>query len=207
MKCYNHLETEAQANCEICHRPFCRECLVQLQGHPFCTRCRTRPDFLEVSGLAQGTCRPGLAFFLGLIPGVGAICNGEYIKAILHIVIFGFLITIQSSAHLGTFEPLFGMMIGTFYCYMPIEAYQTAKRRILEAHGLLVPPPSIQAGQASLWGGILLTVMGTLLFLNTISPDLLERVLRFWPLVLIGFGVHRLWVHFNIQPKAEETRK
>jgi hypothetical protein len=206
MKCSNHAETEADASCDICHRAFCRECLVELQGHPFCTRCRTRPDFLEVSGLGQGTCRPGLAFFLGLIPGVGAICNGEYIKAVLHVVIFGFLVSIQSGTHLGTFEPLFGMLTGAFYFYMPIEACQTAKRRILEAHGLIVPPLPIHGRAASLWAGILLTVMGTLLFLDTIKQDLIEQVLRFWPLALIGFGIHRLWVYFN-HPKAEEKRK
>jgi TM2 domain-containing membrane protein YozV len=33
-----------------------------------------------------------LAFILGFIPGLGAIYNGEYNKAMIHIVVFGALI-------------------------------------------------------------------------------------------------------------------
>jgi hypothetical protein len=206
MNCNNHSEIEAAANCQICAKAYCQQCLVDLRGNHFCLKCRTRPDFQEISGLGQGLCRPGVAFFLGLIPGVGAICNGEYIKAIMHVVIFGFLISIQSGTHIGTFEPLFGMLISAFYFYMPIEAYQTAKRRILEAHGLTVPPSPVEAGAANLWTGVLLMGMGILLFLNTIQSDLVERILRFWPAALIGYGVFTLWTFVN-RSTTEEKRK
>lgn len=206
MKCIYHPESDAVAQCQICSRSFCADCLTNLQGANFCAGCRARPDFMNISGIGQSGCRPGVAFLLGLIPGVGAICNGEYIKAIVHVVIFGFLISIQSSSHLGTFEPLFGMFITVFYFYMPIEAYQSARRRLLEAHGLEVPHPPLMAGAGNLWAGIILTVMGVIFFLNTIHPDLLGQILRFWPVVLIGFGVFALWKHFNDQGVGKEEK-
>ena len=52
---------------------------------------------------------PGLAFLLGLIPGVGAIYNGQYVKGLMHVVILGILISIVSSGSAGGMEPLFGM--------------------------------------------------------------------------------------------------
>ncbi len=75
---------------------------------------------------------PGLAFLLGLIPGVGAIYNGQYVKGLMHVVILGVLISIVSSDEAsGGFEPLFGMMIGVWVFYMAFEAYHTARKRQL----------------------------------------------------------------------------
>src|SRR5216683_6017498 len=36
---------------------------------------------------------PGLAFGLGLIPGVGAIYNGQYAKGLVHVIIIGLMIS------------------------------------------------------------------------------------------------------------------
>ena len=72
---------------------------------------------------------PPLAFVLGFIPGVGAVYNGQYAKGLMHVVIFGSIISILSSGAARGFEPLFGMMIPTFVFYMAFEAYHTAKKR------------------------------------------------------------------------------
>ena len=55
--------------------------------------------------------RPGVAFVLGLIPGVGAIYNGQYAKGLIHVFILGMLFTIVGSNDVGGFEPLFGVLI------------------------------------------------------------------------------------------------
>src|SRR3972149_770027 len=78
---------------------------------------------------APGAPSPGVALALGFIPGVGAIYNGEFAKALLYIIIFGGLISLMDSSASRGAEPLFGMLLAAFYIYMPIEAYQTAKRR------------------------------------------------------------------------------
>ena len=42
---------------------------------------------------------PGLALFLGLIPGVGAIYNGQIVKAMVQVLIFGSLIATDIPFH------------------------------------------------------------------------------------------------------------
>src|SRR2546430_12949330 len=40
---------------------------------------------------------PGLAFGLGMIPGVGAIYNGQYAKGLVHVIIIGLMISILAN--------------------------------------------------------------------------------------------------------------
>ena len=69
---------------------------------------------------------PGLAALLGFIPGVGAMYNGEYTKGFIHVLIFASLI--WATDHVND---LFGLGIAAFVLYMPIEAYQTAKAKLM----------------------------------------------------------------------------
>jgi hypothetical protein len=70
---------------------------------------------------------------LGFIPGVGAMYNGQFMKAFVHVVIFVLLII--ASDHLSG---LFGILIGFFVIYMAFDAYKTAEARRL---GLPAPDP------------------------------------------------------------------
>ena len=72
---------------------------------------------------------PGLAFVLGLIPGVGAIYNGQYAKGLVHVIIIGLVISILSNGSAHGLEPLVGLMLAGFWFYMAFEAYHTAQRR------------------------------------------------------------------------------
>jgi divalent metal cation (Fe/Co/Zn/Cd) transporter len=63
---------------------------------------------------------------------VGAIYNGQYVKGLIHVVVFGLLISIVGNDEMGeNLQPLFGMMIAVWIFYMAFEAYHTAKRRQL----------------------------------------------------------------------------
>jgi len=57
--------------------------------------------------------------------------NGEYAKGFIHVLIFATLIWMTDHV-----SGLFGLAIAAFICYMPIEAYKTARARELG-----VPPP------------------------------------------------------------------
>jgi hypothetical protein len=134
---------------------------------------------------------PGLAFILGLIPGVGAIYNGQYAKGFIHVVIFGLLISMASN---GThdLEPLFGMLIPAWIFYMAFEAYHTAKRRVLgqqvdELSSLFATRPS-----GAPIGPVVLIGTGVLFLLNNLGLLRFSQVMRFWPLLLIGLGVYKL---------------
>src|ERR1019366_7316784 len=43
------------------------------------------------TGYVYADVSPGLALFLGMIPGVGAIYNGQYAKGMVHAIIWGVL--------------------------------------------------------------------------------------------------------------------
>lgn len=70
-----------------------------------------------------GSASPVLAGLLGFIPGVGAMYNGQFIKALLHVVIFIVLIGIT------THFPLGGLLIAAWIFYQVFEAAQTAGAR------------------------------------------------------------------------------
>jgi hypothetical protein len=64
-----------------------------------------------------------LAALLGFIPGVGAMYNGQYAKAIAHVVIFAVLASL--SDHSG----VFGILVAAWVFYQVFDAYQTALAR------------------------------------------------------------------------------
>src|SRR5450631_3994112 len=153
MNCVTHPELPAIAYCRTCGRALCERCERSSQGIIYCEQHLPVP--VGAQGKAAGAApdpqyspytaplptaappvraegaSPGLAFILGLIPGVGAIYNGQYIKGLIHVVILGVLIGIIDSGQAsGGMEPLVGMLIGTFVFYMAFEAYHTAKRRL-----------------------------------------------------------------------------
>jgi len=143
---------------------------------------------------ADQSVSPPLAFVLGFIPGVGAVYNGQYAKGLLHVVIFGSIISILSSGAAQGFEPLFGLMIPTFIFYMAFEAYHTAKKRrdgemvdefsgLVRAHG-----PRSRFPVAP----ILLIVFGLLFLLDNLDLLKIGRLLRYWPALLIVLGLYLL---------------
>jgi hypothetical protein len=64
---------------------------------------------------------PSVAGVLGLIPGVGAMYNGQYFKGLIHVVVFVVIISITT--HYG----LFGLFIPAWILYQAFEAFHTAK--------------------------------------------------------------------------------
>ena len=129
---------------------------------------------------------PGLAFLLGLIPGVGAIYNGQYAKGLVHVVIFGLIISILSSGGMeGLFVPL---LIGWIF-YMPFEAYHTARKRqmgqTVDEFSSLVPLKNRTSSKA---GPIVLIGGGVFFLLVNLDLIQLYQVVRFWPVLLILLG-------------------
>ncbi|HTB98347.1 MAG TPA: DUF5668 domain-containing protein [Terracidiphilus sp.] len=79
-----------------------------------------------------GAPNPAAAAVLGLIPGVGAMYNGQFFKGLIHVVIFAVIISITT--HYG----LFGLFIPAWILYQAFEAYHTAMAR---RDGLPLPDP------------------------------------------------------------------
>lgn len=141
---------------------------------------------------------PGLAFILGLIPGVGAIYNAQYAKGLIHVVVFGLLISLASS-DLDDFQPLFGILIPTWVIYMAFEAFHTAKRResgqALDEFSSVFALQSYKSGTPV--GAVILIGVGIIFLLHNFGWLRLSELLRLWPLILIGVGAYRLYVRFH----------
>ena len=140
------------------------------------------------------------------IAGVGAIYNGEFFKAAVHVLIFGSLV--QLSSFRGT-SALSSLLAFGFYWYMPFEAYYSAKKRGLKNRGVDLETPFDRLYQRldaiekkELWGGIALIVLGGLFLLQNFDILRIDWIGRlFWPAVLIGIGVWLLKRHQERAPQ------
>lgn len=139
---------------------------------------------------------PGLAFGLGMIPGVGAIYNGQYAKGLVHVIIIGLMISILDNNSAGGLEPLIGLLLAGFWAYMAFEAYHTAKRRLhgqsVDEFSSLIP----MRGGASKFPAapVVLIALGVVFLLNNLQILELRRMLRYWPVLLIALGAYMLYV-------------
>jgi len=130
---------------------------------------------------------PVLAFVLGLIPGLGAIYNGEYNKALLHIVIFAGLILGISLDFGSGIEAVLICALVIFPFYMAIDAVRTIKARQTGAN---YQDPLENWTKQRGFGPILLIVLGALFLMKNFGLfDILRLRDLFFPLVLIGLGV------------------
>lgn len=149
---------------------------------------------------------PGLAFFLGFIPGVGAVYNQQYAKGVIHVIVFGLLVAIVDSGG-NSLGPLFGMMIPLWFFYMAFEAYHTAKKRQLglpvdEFSSIL--PTKNHAGSKA--GPIVLITSGILFLLITTDVIEMYQLVRFWPVLLIVLGAYLLYSRARDERRTEEAR-
>jgi hypothetical protein len=150
MSCAIHPQNVANAYCRTCGKALCPQCQHNVRGAIYCEDCLASrlgdaapPPGAAVPspGMAAPLPRipdapsPGLAAFLGFIPGVGAMYNGQFGKAIAHLFVFiGLWWASRSAPHLGW---VFGLMIPFWIFYMVFDAYRTAHAREL---GLPAPP-------------------------------------------------------------------
>jgi hypothetical protein len=210
MKCAVHTDRDATGFCRNCGKAMCPECVREVKGALYCEDClagllgsvpgktvATTPlgSSVVVVGatpavVPQGP-NPGLACALGFIPGLGAVVNGEYTKAIIHVLIFAALIGLLSSDLPGGYDAFLGVLLAVFYLYMPIDAYRTAaaKRAGEAAPGLF----GAQAKADLPVGALVLIVLGVLLLLSNFGLLREEWLGAVWPAGLIALGGWLLW--------------
>jgi len=200
MKCAVHPEVDATGYCRNCGKAMCPQCTREVQGALYCEGCLatmvTRPQ--NVSGGPH----PAVALLLGFIPGLGAVYNGEYVKALIHLVIWGGLFAMGLNESAGDATPIIWVIFGLFPLYMAIDAYRTAKMR---QSGVSVPAavdaftdvapgtPAAAPGSFRPTGAIFLIGLGVLFLLINFGVLEGEWFRRGWPLILIGLGVWLIW--------------
>ena len=194
MNCTKHPDIAAVAFCRTCGKPLCQTCQRQFEGTVVCED-HAPQQIVPPAPRVDTDVSPGLAFVLGLIPGVGAIYNGQYAKGIVHVVIFGLLISITSSGGASGYEPLFGLLIAIWYFYMPFEAYHTARKRqlgeVVDEFSSVLPLRGHRTGFPL--GPIILIALGVVFLFNTLGWFRIEDIVRWWPVALIVLGGYLLF--------------
>jgi hypothetical protein len=141
---------------------------------------------------------PGLAFGLGLIPGVGAIYNGQYAKGLVHVIIVGLMISILGNGGASGLEPLLSLLLAGFWAYMAFEAYHTAKRRLqgqpVDEFSSLIPMRGSSKFPAA---PVMLIALGVIFLLDNLEILELRRMLRYWPVLLIALGAYMLFIRVS----------
>ncbi len=136
MNCANHPQAPVAAYCRTCGKALCEECKRDVMGAIYCEPCIAArlqvgaPVSAGAAGPVPPSGSPNLAVatILGMIPGVGAMYNGQFLKALIHVGIFASIITV--SEHVPGGE-VFGFVSFFFWCYMVFDAYKTAQARQL----------------------------------------------------------------------------
>lgn len=124
MDCVNHPGVSATSFCQNCGKALCAHCVRTAPGgQVLCEPCfgvwqNYQQPFAQVR---VGSPNPVAAAVLGLIPGVGAMFNGQFFKGLIHVVIFAVLV---SMAHISG---IFGIFIPAWILYQSFEAFHTAK--------------------------------------------------------------------------------
>jgi hypothetical protein len=210
MKCANHPLNDSVAYCAQCGRPLCETCRREVKGTSYCETCLAAkvhsPTWSSAGQHGTGP-SPGAALALGFIPGVGAIYNGQIVKAMVQVLLFGSLIALANRVH-GPFGTIFGMGAFAFYFYMVIDSYQTAKAK---QTGQPVPEwlgASDLKMDAPLGAGLLI-VLGLLFLLDNLGVPVFSQIGKFWPLLLIILGLallqKRLARHDTGGPPGQEA--
>ncbi len=148
MNCANHSDVTAAAYCRTCGKPLCTACGRNVSGAVYCESCLAERVAQGTAGasysqtvMSEGrgvppnspNAKPVLAAMLGLIPGVGAMYNGQFMKGILHLGVFVAMIALADR-----FGPIMVPVFFAYFFYCVFDAYKTAEAMQL---GLPLPDP------------------------------------------------------------------
>jgi hypothetical protein len=210
MKCAVHPELDATGYCRNCGKPMCAACSRPVRDVLYCEDCLAKITGLAtpvVPGVStdpafanaprRGGSHPTAALLLGFVPGLGAIYNGEYNKALIHIVVFAALIVGLNSDLGDGPETAVALLLAGFIFYMALDSMRTAKAKIT---GEVVADPLESWSKDRPVGPIILIAMGGLFLLNNFGFFSFFQIHRFWPVILIAVGVlmfrNRMGSHF-----------
>jgi Domain of unknown function (DUF5668)/B-box zinc finger len=137
MNCANHPDVAVVAYCQSCGKPLCAACMRSVGGVVYCEPClqarvAPSPGTQAFPGGPGYHAHPLLAGLLGFIPGVGAMYNGQFVKALAHVLIFAVFVSLSDKSF------VFGLMVAAWVFYQVFDAAQTAKAR---RDGLPLPNP------------------------------------------------------------------
>ena len=143
---------------------------------------------------------PGLAAFLSLFPGLGQVYNGQIARAFVFFFAWVGSIYLTASGH----EFPFAFVIPFVYLYNLIDAWKGSTAINTRFLGGKTEPEEDAGVESPVWGA-LLALLGILILFNNLGWLDLERLARWWPLLLIAVGAYFVYASVQQKKKAGES--
>ncbi len=180
---------ESQEKCEACSKLLCAECAHKIKGKPFCQDCLVLGAewAMTVKGLRLPADSPRRAAICALIPGMGAVYNNEYLKAITFFAVFASLVMMGDRVN-----GVFGFGAFAFLVFTIFDAYRTAEfrmRKRLESGDVAENAP--RQDRTIVGWGVFLIILGVLFLLQNMIPYYFLS--RLWPLLFILLGAYLVY--------------
>lgn len=198
MKCSYHPDLDSANSCATCSRPLCASCSHSIKGRIYCQDCIVEGASLAAVARSPqvASYSPARAAFFALIPGIGAVYNRQYSKALVHFATFISLIL------LADYVPeVFVLAAISFYIFTIIDAYRSAQwilRKRIQDPAFSEEDDEIQL---PLWGGLLI-LLGAVFFLSNLGVFNLRQVIDFgWPLLFVAAGAYLILAYLFKTPQ------
>jgi hypothetical protein len=193
MKCAYHPEAESQELCSACNKFLCAECAHKIKGKAYCQDCLIEGAEWAATfkGLKLPSDAPRRAALCAIIPGLGAVYNNEYLKAVTYFSVWTALAIMGSRIH-GVF--VFASIV--FVLYTMFDAYRSAEATLRKR--IQSPAETSRHDRTIIGWGIFLIILGIFFLLDNIIPY--DYVNKLWPLVFILLGGYL--VYYAVKKKT-----
>lgn len=142
-----------------------------------------KPDYPPPPPNRDKTSVASKAALCGIIPGVGAVYNQDYMKAVVHLAAFSGLCIFAEA------NGVFGLLAFVFYIFTIFDAYRSAldprKKREFSSDQINMP----------LWG-VVLIILGAVFLLDSLDAISIRAITKFWPLGLVFLGCYMVFQYF-----------
>src|SRR5713101_8110192 len=192
MRCFYHPEVDSVVECRICGHPLCQGCRLEIKGGSYCGDCLEarlkggQPPVGPFAGTEPKS--PKVAGWLSILPGLGLVYLGLYLKALVVGLIFIGTLHIAHQTDLG------GPLTGFWFFAKILYAVQEARRlNRLRAGMALVQEPAIPDEKESPFWGAVQVGIGALFLLDQFDLIRFGQIFeKFWPVLIIALGLQIL---------------
>jgi len=197
MYCSYHASNVARVVCTNCERALCTYCDHRIKGHPYCQDCivhgiENLSSFR--SSRRQSKRRSRLAALCALIPGMGAIYNGQNFKALVHFVS---IVGLFKLSGIRLLEAPFVLAGAIFYLYSIVDAYRTGNRIAAGENPKADEERLKRAFRERATGvGLLFLIVGIGLLIYIVKPFSIELI-RLLPVALVLLGGYLIVAHLK----------
>jgi hypothetical protein len=191
---------ESQESCNACKKLLCGECAHKIKGKAYCQDCLVEGAewAATIKGLKLPTDSPRRAALCAIIPGLGAVYNSEYLKAVTYFAVWAALALLGARVS-GVF--VFAAIV--FVLFTMFDAYRTAEAMVRTRLKAVPVSEAFQRDKTIVGWGVFLMVLGVFFLLENVIP--FHFFNRLWPLIFVFLGaylVYRALQKSTSQPAA-----